>query len=205
MLGSRIPVWDKVSHLPCFCVSSVRMCVCVCVMGIHTYIKSHILYEVYFLQWRMCRSCSLSFLPQSSHILSPLSVLELSHPAVFAAICTFYGTFTCTFSPMCNKRCSFGKNAHWLFLYHVRWCSLHVSFHALSPFYSPYLQLSDELKQHLNQTMTANYAQPGKESITIAVDRLQQDVRTTMVKLLLWSFSPCHSLFLPYVVLNLAL
>lgn len=115
MLGSRIPVWDKVSHLPCFCVSSVRMCVCVCVMGIHTYIKSHILYEVYFLQWRMCRSCSLSFLPQSSHILSPLSVLELSHPAVFAAICTFYGTFTCTFSPMCNKRCSFGKNAHWLF------------------------------------------------------------------------------------------
>lgn len=39
-------------------------------------------------------------------------------------------------------------------------------------------QLSEDLKLHLNQTMTANYAQPGKESITAAVDRLQQDVRT---------------------------
>lgn len=57
--------------------------------------------------------------------------------------------------------------------------------YADAPFYSPDLQLSDELKQHLNQTMTTNYAQPGKESITIAVNRLQQHVRTTMVKLLL--------------------
>ncbi|KAI3366728.1 hypothetical protein L3Q82_009399 [Scortum barcoo] len=37
--------------------------------------------------------------------------------------------------------------------------------------------LSEELKQHLNQTMTENYAQPGKESITLAVDRLQQDFK----------------------------
>lgn len=33
------------------------------------------------------------------------------------------------------------------------------------------------MKQHLNLTMTENYAQPGKEDITLAVDRLQQDVR----------------------------
>uniref|UniRef100_A0AAQ5Z940 Tetraspanin n=1 Tax=Amphiprion ocellaris TaxID=80972 RepID=A0AAQ5Z940_AMPOC len=37
--------------------------------------------------------------------------------------------------------------------------------------------LSEELKQHLNHTMTENYAQPGKESITLAVDRLQQDFK----------------------------
>ncbi|CAB1346178.1 unnamed protein product, partial [Coregonus sp. 'balchen'] len=37
--------------------------------------------------------------------------------------------------------------------------------------------LSEELKQHLNQTMTENYAQPGKEAITLAVDRLQQDFK----------------------------
>uniref|UniRef100_A0A096LRH0 Tetraspanin n=1 Tax=Poecilia formosa TaxID=48698 RepID=A0A096LRH0_POEFO len=37
--------------------------------------------------------------------------------------------------------------------------------------------LSDELKEHLNQTMTENYAQPGKETITSAVDRLQQDFK----------------------------
>lgn len=38
------------------------------------------------------------------------------------------------------------------------------------------LQVSEELKQHLNLTITENYAQPGKEDITLAVDRLQQDV-----------------------------
>ncbi|XP_036374147.1 tetraspanin-11 isoform X1 [Megalops cyprinoides] len=43
--------------------------------------------------------------------------------------------------------------------------------------YVYYQRLSDELKQHLNQTMTANYAQPGKHSITKAVDRLQQDFK----------------------------
>ncbi|KAG7455881.1 hypothetical protein MATL_G00245760 [Megalops atlanticus] len=43
--------------------------------------------------------------------------------------------------------------------------------------YVYYQRLSDELKQHLNQTMTANYAQPGKDSITKAVDRLQQDFK----------------------------
>uniref|UniRef100_A0A673BK51 Tetraspanin n=1 Tax=Sphaeramia orbicularis TaxID=375764 RepID=A0A673BK51_9TELE len=37
--------------------------------------------------------------------------------------------------------------------------------------------LSEELKQHLNQTMTENYAQPGKDAITFAVDRLQQDFK----------------------------
>ncbi|XP_032361237.1 tetraspanin-11 isoform X1 [Etheostoma spectabile] len=43
--------------------------------------------------------------------------------------------------------------------------------------YVYYQRLSEELKQHLNQTMTDNYAQPGKEAITIAVDRLQQDFK----------------------------
>uniref|UniRef100_A0A4W4HJH0 Tetraspanin n=1 Tax=Electrophorus electricus TaxID=8005 RepID=A0A4W4HJH0_ELEEL len=37
--------------------------------------------------------------------------------------------------------------------------------------------LSEELKQHLRKTMTENYAQPGKEGITRAVDRLQQDFK----------------------------
>lgn len=40
----------------------------------------------------------------------------------------------------------------------------------------PHFQLSEELKQHLNHTMTENYAQPGKEAVTFAVDNLQQDV-----------------------------
>lgn len=48
-----------------------------------------------------------------------------------------------------------------------------------------HIQLSEELKQHLDQTMTENYAQPGKEAITVAVDRLQQEVWTTMVNCLL--------------------
>uniref|UniRef100_A0A3P8VI87 Tetraspanin n=1 Tax=Cynoglossus semilaevis TaxID=244447 RepID=A0A3P8VI87_CYNSE len=43
--------------------------------------------------------------------------------------------------------------------------------------YVYYQKLSEELKQHLNQTMTENYAQPGKEAITLAVDRLQQDFK----------------------------
>ncbi|XP_026219635.1 tetraspanin-11 isoform X1 [Anabas testudineus] len=43
--------------------------------------------------------------------------------------------------------------------------------------YVYYQRLSEELKQHLHQTMTENYAQPGKESITLAVDRLQQDFK----------------------------
>ncbi|XP_049616605.1 tetraspanin-11 isoform X3 [Syngnathus scovelli] len=37
--------------------------------------------------------------------------------------------------------------------------------------------LSEELKQHLKQTMTDNYAQPGKEAITLAVDKLQQEFK----------------------------
>eukprot|EP00064_Thunnus_orientalis_P002216 superscaffoldBa00000155_g2223 len=48
--------------------------------------------------------------------------------------------------------------------------------------YVYYQRLSEELKQHLNQTMTENYAQPGKEAITLAVDRLQQDVWTIFAK-----------------------
>ncbi|XP_069021048.1 tetraspanin-11 isoform X3 [Embiotoca jacksoni] len=43
--------------------------------------------------------------------------------------------------------------------------------------YVYYQRLSEELKQHLNHTMTENYAQPGKEAITLAVDRLQQDFK----------------------------
>lgn len=41
--------------------------------------------------------------------------------------------------------------------------------------YVYYQRLSEELKHHLSQTMTENYAQPGKEAITLAVDSLQQD------------------------------
>uniref|UniRef100_M3XJU0 Tetraspanin n=1 Tax=Latimeria chalumnae TaxID=7897 RepID=M3XJU0_LATCH len=37
--------------------------------------------------------------------------------------------------------------------------------------------LSEELKQHLNLTMTENYAQPGRNHITHSVDRLQQDFK----------------------------
>lgn len=43
--------------------------------------------------------------------------------------------------------------------------------------YVYYQRLSEELKLHLNQTMTENYAQPQKDSITLAVDRLQQDFK----------------------------
>ncbi|XP_008281717.1 tetraspanin-11 [Stegastes partitus] len=43
--------------------------------------------------------------------------------------------------------------------------------------YVYYQRLSEELKQHLNHTMTENYAQPGKQAITLAVDRLQQDFK----------------------------
>ncbi|CAL8318422.1 unnamed protein product [Lota lota] len=43
--------------------------------------------------------------------------------------------------------------------------------------YVYYQRLSDELKQHLNQTMSENYKQPGAEAITLAVDRLQQDFK----------------------------
>lgn len=47
-------------------------------------------------------------------------------------------------------------------------------------------QLSEELKQHLSKTMTENYAQPGKESITQSVDRLQQDVRNSKSQPFIW-------------------
>ncbi|XP_024140844.1 tetraspanin-11 isoform X2 [Oryzias melastigma] len=43
--------------------------------------------------------------------------------------------------------------------------------------YVYYQRLSEELKLHLNQTMTENYAQPGMEAITAAVDRLQEDFK----------------------------
>ncbi|XP_048011615.1 tetraspanin-11 isoform X1 [Megalobrama amblycephala] len=43
--------------------------------------------------------------------------------------------------------------------------------------YVYYQALSEELKQHLSKTMTENYAQPGKDSITQSVDRLQQDFK----------------------------
>ncbi|XP_072510106.1 tetraspanin-11 isoform X2 [Notamacropus eugenii] len=40
-----------------------------------------------------------------------------------------------------------------------------------------YQKLSDELKQHLNQTLTENYGQPKAKEITYSVDQLQQDFR----------------------------
>ncbi|XP_072311175.1 tetraspanin-11 [Eucyclogobius newberryi] len=43
--------------------------------------------------------------------------------------------------------------------------------------YVYYQRLSEELKQHLSQTMNENYAQPEKDAITLAVDRLQQDFK----------------------------
>ncbi|XP_067906342.1 tetraspanin-11 isoform X1 [Heterodontus francisci] len=40
-----------------------------------------------------------------------------------------------------------------------------------------YQRLSEELKQHLNKTMMENYAEPGKDTITYSIDRLQQDFK----------------------------
>nr|XP_054094184.1 tetraspanin-11 isoform X5 [Callithrix jacchus] len=40
-----------------------------------------------------------------------------------------------------------------------------------------YQRLSDELKQHLNRTLTKNYGQLGATQITASVDRLQQDFK----------------------------
>nr|XP_020143294.1 tetraspanin-11 isoform X2 [Microcebus murinus] len=40
-----------------------------------------------------------------------------------------------------------------------------------------YQRLSDELKQHLNRTLSENYGQPGATEITASVDRLQQDFK----------------------------
>ncbi|XP_011884162.1 PREDICTED: tetraspanin-11 isoform X4 [Cercocebus atys] len=44
-----------------------------------------------------------------------------------------------------------------------------------------YRRLSDELKQHLNQTLAENYGQPGATQITASVDRLQQDEETQQI------------------------
>lgn len=49
------------------------------------------------------------------------------------------------------------------------------------------------MKQHLNLTMTENYAQPGKEDITLAVDRLQQDVRANVLGSLSWVWAACFT------------
>ncbi|XP_044857031.1 tetraspanin-11 isoform X1 [Mauremys mutica] len=43
--------------------------------------------------------------------------------------------------------------------------------------YVYYQRLSEELKQHLTQTLTENYALPGKTHITHSIDRLQQDFK----------------------------
>ncbi|KAM5335598.1 tetraspanin-11 isoform 3-T3 [Glossophaga mutica] len=40
-----------------------------------------------------------------------------------------------------------------------------------------YQRLGDELKQHLTQTLSENYGQPGAAEITASVDRLQQDFK----------------------------
>lgn len=42
---------------------------------------------------------------------------------------------------------------------------------------SPHPQLNTELKEHLKDTMTKRYHQPGHEGVTSAVDKLQQEVR----------------------------
>lgn len=39
------------------------------------------------------------------------------------------------------------------------------------------LQINDELKQSLKETMTQKYKQPREEKVTNAVDKLQQEVR----------------------------
>lgn len=44
---------------------------------------------------------------------------------------------------------------------------------------APPPQLSDELKRHLNSTVTERYGQPTAAEITASVDRLQQDVSHT--------------------------
>lgn len=64
----------------------------------------------------------------------------------------------------------------------------------------PHIQLSEELKQHLNQTMTDNYAQPGKEAITLAVDRLQQDVWTIFTKASEVLFGLCKTIYCTFSV-----
>lgn len=67
--------------------------------------------------------------------------------------------------------------AHSLFIF----VHFFFSFSCLCP-----SQLSEELKQHLSKTMTENYAQHGKESITQSVDRLQQDVRKAKSQHFIW-------------------
>lgn len=41
---------------------------------------------------------------------------------------------------------------------------------------SPTSQLDEELRQNLKETMQQKYHQPGEDSITQAVDKLQQEV-----------------------------
>lgn len=52
------------------------------------------------------------------------------------------------------------------------------------PPHCPPPQLSDELKQHLNRTLTENYGQPRAQDITASMDRLQQDVSYMCPRLL---------------------
>lgn len=49
------------------------------------------------------------------------------------------------------------------------------SSHSLSSAFSV-AQLDEELKQNLQATMQQKYQQPGEESVTQAVDKLQQEV-----------------------------
>lgn len=74
-------------------------------------------------------------------------------------------------------------------------CAVSHSRRTLSLSLFPHFQLSEELKLHLNQTMTENYAQPGKDDITTAVDRLQQDVCTVFTNDVLLMFC---SVFVKY-------
>ncbi|XP_053319620.1 tetraspanin-11-like [Spea bombifrons] len=43
--------------------------------------------------------------------------------------------------------------------------------------YIYYDTISEELKEHLNQTIVRHYAEPGKEYITDAIDQMQEDLR----------------------------
>lgn len=126
----------------------------VCYKHIHTYtpIRSHTVCKVYsFLPCQMCRSCSPSH--RASETESPPTSFHLCQFSNSPLAATISSPFCCTQSRV-------------------------DTFTACSPAPPFALQLSQELKLHLNQTMTANYGQPGRASITVAVDRLQQDVRT---------------------------
>lgn len=62
--------------------------------------------------------------------------------------------------------------------YFYQWEEIWWTFSPLSGCWkaSPVSQLDEELRQNLKVTMQQQYQQPGEESITQAVDKLQQEV-----------------------------